>query len=149
MEVIDFMALPPVGNAARIGIGGQADRSVREYLLVGALKQLLALRLARGALGHEVVEPAGRHFRDRREQEVGVRMMRRGEDLALSALLDDAAIAHDDDPISDRLHRGEIVSDVEIRDIELLLQTKQQLQDALGDRKSTRLNSSHSSISYA
>jgi len=35
-----------------------------------------------------------------------VGMMRRGEDLALGALLDDAAIAHDDDPVSDRLHRA-------------------------------------------
>ena len=74
-------------------------------LLVGALEHLLAACLARRALGQEVVEPAGRHFRNGREQEIGVGMMRRGEDLALGALLNDAAITHDDDPVSDRLHR--------------------------------------------
>ena len=59
----------------------------QETLLVGALEQLLAARLAPRALGQEVVEPAGRHFRNGREQEVGVGMMRRGEDLALDLSL--------------------------------------------------------------
>ncbi len=49
------------------------------------------------ALLQHPIQPLRIHFRDRSEKPFGVFMMRRCENVVAAALLDDAAVQHDDD----------------------------------------------------
>src|ERR1700682_2554657 len=67
--------------------------------------------------------------RHRREQGLGVGMLRRGEDLLPGRHLDDLAEIHDCDTVRHVLDDRQIVADEEQREAELLLQILQQVYD--------------------
>jgi hypothetical protein len=58
------------------------------------------------------------------EQRAGVGMLRRGEDLARPALLDDLALGHHADPVGDLAHDAEVVGDEQHRHAEPRLQVR-------------------------
>src|SRR2546427_347620 len=82
------------------------------------------------------------------EQRRGVGMAGAAVKGGCGRALHDFAQVHDRHLIRDVLHDREIVSDEQVGEPAALLQVGEQVQH-LRDRKSTRLNSSHSQISYA
>ena len=63
------------------------------------------------------------------EQMLGIGVLRRGEDLARAAPLDDLAIGHDADPVGQVAHDAEIVGDQHHGHVELGFELEQKLQD--------------------
>ena len=60
---------------------------------------------------------------------LGVGVLRRGEDVARRAALDDLAIVHDADPVGHLAHDAEIVGDQQHGHVELGLELEQQVED--------------------
>ena len=63
------------------------------------------------------------------DEMLGVGVLRRGEDLARRAALDDLAVIHDADPVGHLAHDAEIVGDQQHRHVELVLELEQQVED--------------------
>src|SRR4029453_15293796 len=76
-----------------------------------------------------LVEALGR-IRYGREQEPRVRVERLGEDLLHRSLLDDLTGVHDHDLVRDVPSAGEVVGDVEERDLPLLLELEHEIEDS-------------------
>ena len=60
--------------------------------------------------------------RHRRQQRLGIGMLRRGEERVFAGELDDLAQIHDRDAMADVLDDGEVVSDEQIGEVELPLE---------------------------
>ena len=73
-------------------------------------------------------------LRHDREKCLGVRVLRRSEDLFSRADLDDPAEVHHRDAVGDVPCQAEIVSDDEDRHSPIARQAQQQLQDLAADR---------------
>ena len=63
------------------------------------------------------------------DQVLGVRVLRRGEDVGRRAALDDLAVIHDAHPVGHLAHDAEIVGDEQHRHVELGLELGEQLED--------------------
>jgi len=119
--------------------------------LVDLLHRPLPLRALRRRLRAARVEPAagrrgdeardlsfqmnvlislpGVRYGDRRKKSLGVRMDRVLEQVLGVRVFDDLSCVHDRDAIADELDDAEIMGDEEIREMELLLQILQEVQD--------------------
>src|SRR3954471_9863583 len=70
----------------------------------------------------------------RRQQGLSIGMSRSAVDVVPRADLDDLAQVHDRHPVGDVTHDGEVVSDEEVGEIQLLLQVLEQVDDTRLDR---------------
>ena len=66
---------------------------------------------------------------DRREQRLGVRVLRRLEELVTWSLLYDASEVHHADLIAEVTHDGEVMGDEEVGQVEALLELSQEVYD--------------------
>ena len=80
----------------------------------------------------------GRWHRNRREQRLGIGMLRAPENLLRRRRLDNPPEIHDRHPRRDMLDDGEIVTDEHISQPEFLLQVGQQIENLRADRNIER-----------
>ena len=138
----------PIGFVARgpFSHSQQADSCAptgqqRRQLLAAAVEDVVAARREPAAV--RPVERARHHAadrlqrrrvphaeqRDRRQQRLGVRVLRRREGLLHGAALDDLAGVHHRDLVDHLRHDAEVVGDQEDRHAELLAEVLHQLED--------------------
>jgi hypothetical protein len=67
--------------------------------------------------------------RYRRQQRLGVGVLRCREDLGARPLLDDHALVHDGNPVGERAHHRKVMRDEDVGQAQVALQAAEQVED--------------------